>query len=225
MLGRSDGRMSAPTLLLADPHRLVLDALNRVLQCHYAVVGLAENGAELLARALAARPTAIVSELSLPEMDAFQALRRLRLAGIDSRFLALSAHAQVSVAAEAFRAGACAYVLKQDPLEELLAAIEAVLRGQAFISSRLSADPLALLIQGAAGGSRRLTPRQRQVLRMVAEGKTMKEAAALMGISIRTAETYKYDLMRRRGLRSNAELVQYAIRLGLLALPPLDLAA
>lgn len=212
------------TLLLADPHRLVLESLQRVLERRFAVVGAIESGPELLAGALALRPEAIVCDLGLPELDTFHLLRRIRHAGVSARFVALCSHAQISVAAEALRAGAAAYVLKQDSLDVLLAALDAVLRGHLFVTPQLPGDILALLLQAPAApgnGAPRLSPRQRQVLRLVGEGKTMKQAAAAIGISIRTAETYKYDLMRRLGLRSSAEMVQYAIRLGLVALPPL----
>jgi DNA-binding NarL/FixJ family response regulator len=131
----------------------------------------------------------------------------------------LTMHKETQLAVDAFRAGASGYVLKVSPGEELILAIEQVALGRAFVTTLLAKDLITLLMEAAGEGSTEspLTPRQREVLQLVAEGRTMKEVASILKISPRTAESHKYEIMQVLGVNTTAALIQYAVRLKLVA--------
>ncbi|HLJ85914.1 MAG TPA: response regulator transcription factor [Candidatus Angelobacter sp.] len=215
-------------ILLADDHKVLNEGLGKLLSQYYDVVATACNGHELMALAKEHNPDVIVTDISMPLLNGMDALRMLKKAGIRSRFVILTMHFDVSLAVEAFRAGASAYVLKQAAAEEIRSAVDAALRGRTYLSSTFPMDLVSVLAEAArrpAGEGPALTRRQREVLQLVAEGKTMKEVATLLCISTRTAESYKYDIMRTLGIHTNAELIQYAIRIGLISVPPIEVAA
>ncbi|MGA8580621.1 MAG: response regulator transcription factor, partial [Bryobacteraceae bacterium] len=131
----------------------------------------------------------------------------------------LTMHRDTQLAAEAFRAGVSGYLLKISPGEELIGAIGQVAQGRSYVTTLLAKDLITLLVEtrGPAPGDSPLTPRQREVLQLIAEGRTMKEAASILNISPRTAESHKYEIMQVRGAKSTAELIQYACRMKLIA--------
>lgn len=215
-------------VLLADHQRILTDGLSKLLEQYYDVVATATNGYELVSMGKELSPDIIVTEISMPLLNGMDAMRALKKSGLRSKFVVLTMHLDMGLAVQAFRAGASAYVLKLGSSEEIHAAMEAALHGRYYLSSAFPADLVTVLAEAARHSDQdgaRLSRRQREVLQLVAEGKTMKEVATVLGISTRTAESYKYEMMRSLGIRTSAELVQYAIRIGLIAVTPLRSAA
>jgi len=201
-------------LLLADDHDLLLEAFRRLLEPEFTVLGGVTDGEALIEAALKLRPDAIVCDVAMPRLSGLQAARRIHGRLPQVRFVFLTMHDDSELAAEAFRIGASAYVLKSSPAEELLRAIRATLSGQLYhartphdlhccAGSRRPDD---------AGDGQDLSPRGREVLRLLAGGRTMKETAATLGITPRTVAFHKYRIMQQLSLRSSAELVQFAVR-------------
>jgi DNA-binding NarL/FixJ family response regulator len=215
-------------ILLADDHRVLTEGLTRLLSQNFDIVATAHTGHELVNLAKEHRPDVIVTDVSMPLLNGLDALRMLRKAGMRSKFVILTMHMDVSLAVEAFRSGASAYVLKLAAGEEIRSAVDAAMSGRTYLSPNFPVDLVSVLAEAARRPLTEgpgLTRRQREVLQLVAEGKTMKEVAAVLSISTRTAESYKYEIMRTLGMHTNAELVQYAIRIGLITVPPIDMAA
>ncbi len=199
--------MARTRVLLADDHAIVAEGLARLLEERYELVGAARDGLQLVELARRLRPDVIVSDIAMPGLSGLEALRRLRAQGDETRFVFLTMHADPQLADEALRAGASGFVLKHCAGEDLVGAIEDVVRGGTYVTPRVGRED--------EGVPPRLTPRQRQVLRLVADGKPMKEIAAILGVSLRTVETHKYEMMRVLRVQSSAELVRWAVRHGL----------
>jgi DNA-binding NarL/FixJ family response regulator len=200
-----------PTVLLADDHAIVLEGLSRLIRDHgMNVVGTVGNGDLLLDAARKLRPDIIVTDLSMPGMGTLEVLARLRDAQVESRAIVLTMHSDPSLAASALREGAAGFLLKESAGEELLEAIKQVLQGRVYLTPALTKGVMERM---AAGGATEpsLTPRQRDVLRLIVRGMRMKEVAAELGLSTRTVETHKYEMMQVLGLHSTAELVRYAL--------------
>jgi len=147
------------------------------------------------------------------------AIRQIRARRPGMKIVVLTMHRDTQLAVEAFRAGASGYVLKVSPAEELISAIAEVAEGRGYVTTQLTKDLITLLLEarGQPAGGTSLTPRQREVLQLVAEGRTMKEVASILNISPRTAESHKYEIMQVLGVETTAALIQYAIRLRLVA--------
>ena len=159
----------------------------------------------------------IVADMAMPVLSGLEALRRLKAEGIDAKVIFLTMHADAQLATEALRAGASGYVLKHSAGEELVRAIQEVVQGRVYLTPLLTKDVITTLTEPTTQPPVRLTPRQREVLRLIAEGRRMKEIAATLQLSTRTVETHKYEMMRALGVDSTAALVRYAIELGLVA--------
>jgi DNA-binding NarL/FixJ family response regulator len=161
----------------------------------------------------------IVTDLTMPGLSGLDVLRQLHTDGLGAKVVILTMHADAHVAAEALRAGASGFVVKHSASEELIAAIHAVLRGRRYMTPSLADAVLAILAEPRASGAGTLTPRQRDVVRLLAGGRTMKEVAAALGISPRTVQTHKYQSLEALGLKTTAELIRYAVEHGL-TIPP-----
>lgn len=210
--------MSQPRILLADDHRILRDGLRGLLSSDYAIVGEAGDGRELVEQAVQLNPDVVVVDVSMPLQNGIDAVRKLREAGCSARVVFLSMHTDAAYAVRALGAGAQGYVVKHAAADELVDAIRAVLRGEVFVSPPLRTAGVLDAAAGARPGQRaplELTARQRDVLQLVAEGKSAREIGALLGISSRTVETHKYRMMDDLGVTTTAELIQHAIRLGL----------
>jgi DNA-binding NarL/FixJ family response regulator len=215
-------------ILLADDHKVLTEGLSKLLSQQYEVMGTVSNGRELVSAAKEHKPDVIVADISMPLLNGIDAIKMLRKAGVRSKFVMLTMHLDVSLAVQSFRVGASAYVLKSVASDEIRSAVETALRGRTYLSSGFPMDLISVLAEAARrpmSEGPTLTRRQREVLQLVAEGKTMKEVATVLSISTRTAESYKYDIMRVLGMHTNAELVQYAIRIGLITVQPIALSA
>jgi DNA-binding NarL/FixJ family response regulator len=215
-----------PTVLIADDHQLFAESLRSLLSPTYDVVGIATNGRELTELAMRFKPDLTVTDLSMPVLNGLDAVQNLTAMGLRSKFVILTMHADISLAVLVFRAGASAFVLKTASGDELKAAIATAHRGGCYLSPQFPCDLVTVLAEAArrpmSDKGPQLTKRQREVLQLVAEGKTMKEVATQLNISTRTAESYKYNLMNTLGIRTTAELVQHAIKIGLITVRPLE---
>ena len=201
--------MRRNTVLLGDDHAIVMEGLARLLKDHdFDVVGAVCDGQALIDAAKRLRPDVIVTDLSMPGLSGLDVLARLKAEGIDSRVIVLTMHKDADLASVAMRGGASGFLLKESAGDELLAAIRQALQGGAYIAPALTRE----VIERMAGASEpQLTVRQRDVLRLIVKGQRMKEIAANLGLSTRTVETHKYEMMETLGLHSTAELVRYAL--------------
>ncbi|HLY18299.1 MAG TPA: response regulator transcription factor [Bryobacteraceae bacterium] len=212
--------MPKTRVLLADDHAIVAEGLQALLKDSFDLIGVVHDGRALLDAAEAMRPDVIVTDVSMPLMNGLEAIRQIRARRPDAKVVVLTMHRDTQLAAEAFRAGVSGYLLKVSPGDELINAIHEVAAGRSYVTTLLAKDLITLLIEaGGAGreGGAALTPRQREVLQLIAEGRTMKEAASILNISPRTAESHKYEMMQALGVQTTAELIQYAMRLKLIA--------
>jgi len=212
--------MKRARVLLADDHTIVAEGLASLLELDYELVGRVQNGRDLLRAADELSPDVIVTDISMPLLNGIEALRQLKKSNPDVRVVFLTVHADVSYVTEAFRAGASGYVLKQSAAEELRSAIRAVHAGETYITPLIATDRLAELLeadQATESLAVVLTPREREVLQLLAEGRSAKEIASVLDISPRTVEFHKYNVMEKLGLRTTAELTQYAIKHGIVS--------
>ena len=206
--------MANARVLLADDHTIVAEGLKSLLKEEFELVATVGDGRALVEAATRLRPDVIVTDISMPLLNGLDAMRQLKKDGNEAKVVILTMHADERLVTEAFRAGASGYLLKQSAGEELVSAIEAALEGRLYLTPLIRKDLVAAGRSDAPSGERP-TPRQREVLKLIVEGRTMKEVAAILNISTRTAESHKYDMMRELGVETTAELIQFAIKIGL----------
>jgi DNA-binding NarL/FixJ family response regulator len=214
-------KLRKPTLLLADDHAIVIDGLRRLLQTDFELLGAVGDGWSLLEAAERLKPDVIVADVSMPSLNGIDAVRRLRKLRIHSKVVFLSMHMDVEIATEALRAGASGYVLKHSATDALNHAIWEVLKGQTFVSPRIAKDVMANFMEysnGAGTVAVQLTQREREVLQLVAEGRTIRGIAAILQIAVRTVVFHKCNIMDKLGLRTTADLTQHAIKRGLISI-------
>jgi DNA-binding NarL/FixJ family response regulator len=212
--------MTRPRLLLADDHTLLLEGIRLMLEPEFELVGSVEDGQALLAAAEKLKPDVILLDISMPVLNGIDAARQLRKIVPSSRLIFLTMHGDADYVTEAFRVGASGYLLKRSAASELVTAIREVLKGHHYVSPLVTRNALELLIGGAKADSKfadGLTPRQRQVLQLVAEGRTRKEIAGTLGISVKTVEFHKATLARELNLRTSSDFTLYAIEHGIIA--------
>jgi DNA-binding NarL/FixJ family response regulator len=212
--------MKRPTVLLADDHRVLAEGLRSLLQPHFDVVGIVSDGRELVATAQRLDPDVVVLDISMPALNGIEAAQQLRSEGCRAKVVFLTMHREVTYASRAIEAGASGFVLKHSAASELVTAIQEALKGGTYISPQIAAELLGSFRRGAPAGAEalgELTPRQRQVLQLVAEGRSAKEIATMLHVSRRTAEFHKARLMEKLGVQNMAELIQYAIRAGIIS--------
>ena len=213
--------MKRPRVLLADDHLVLLEGLKALLAPEFDIVGAVGNGRALLAAVEESEPDVVVADISMPVLDGIEAARRLHESCPRTKIVFLTMHEDPGLLRRAFRAGASGYVLKRSPVGELAAAVWEVLAGHSYISpsmSQVCGIPLTAFVDGRGARNETLTPRQREVLTLVAEGKSLKEIAATLDISVKGAEFHKYRIMKILGLRTTAELTCYAVKHGLVSL-------
>jgi DNA-binding NarL/FixJ family response regulator len=212
--------MSRARVLLADDHCVVAEGLRSLLAPHLDVVGIVSDGRELIAAARMLDPDVIVLDISMPTLSGLEAARQMRAAHCRAKLVFLTMHSEVTYAARALEAGASGFVLKHSAASELVAAIQEALKGGKYISPQIAGDLMESFRRGTSPGADpvdNLTPRQREVLQLVAEGRSAKEIATILCISRRTAEFHKARLMDTLGVQNTAELIQYAIRTGVIS--------
>lgn len=217
-----DKRGKHPRVLLADDHRIFLEGLRSLLEPDFEIVGTVEDGRALMEEVKKLHPHVVVADISMPLLNGIEAARQIRKIDPHIRVILLTMHPDVTYAARGFEAGASGYVLKHSAPAELVTAIEEALRGKTYITPRIAGELLQFYKRegdiGEKLADRKLTPRQREVLQLLAEGHSAKEVAAILGISTRTVEFHKYRIMEELNLKTGAELIQYAIKHGIISL-------
>ena len=202
-------------LLIADDHVMFAQGLESLLHDEFELLGTAGNGEELVEATLRLQPDVILVDISMPVLNGFDAVRHIKEAGNEARIIFLTMHDDATLVSEAFRCGASGYILKHSAGEELVNAIREVANGNNYVSplvTNLPAEPLMIHAQKTS-----ITPRQREVLKLISRGLTMKEIASQLNISTRTAETHKYEMMQTLGVETTADLIRYSLRLGLIS--------
>ncbi len=204
--------MPAPRVLLADDHNLLLGAFEKLLAPECDIVGTASDGRTLVVEAQRLNPDVVVLDIAMPLLNGLDAGRQIKQLRSSIKLVFVTMNEDSDLAAEAFRAGASAYLLKRSAASELLVAIREVMKGRSYVTP--------LITEGLVGSfmdainrkpSHDLTPRQREVLQLLAEGHSMKQVAALLNVTPRTVAFHKYRMMEQLNIRSSAELIQFAI--------------
>ena len=206
--------MTRPRVLLADDHRLLREAFARLLEPECEVVGAVADGRAAVAEAARLRPDIVVLDIAMPVLNGLDAARQLRNVLPEVKVIFLTVNEDPDIAAEAFRAGASGFLLKNSAATELLQAVAEVSRGRTYVTPAAAGGLVETLLHPPAPAAHPvvLSDRQWEVLRLVTEGRTMKEIAKLLKITPRTVAFHKYSMMEVLGLRTSAELIQYALR-------------
>jgi DNA-binding NarL/FixJ family response regulator len=209
--------VSAPRarVLLADDHRMVAEGLKGILEEEFELAGIVEDGRALVQAARDLRPDVIVADISMPHLNGLDALSQLRRDDPKVRVVFLTMHRDAAYARRALEAGAAGYVLKHSAPAELVLAVRAALQGRTFVAPELAAEVFRNGRDRVADPVAAMTPRQREILRHLAAGKSAKEVAQALGLSARTIEDHKYRLMEALGIENSAELVHFAIKHGI----------
>jgi DNA-binding NarL/FixJ family response regulator len=212
--------MSRPRILLADDHTLVLDGFRKLLEDQCEIVGVAEDGRTLVRMAQELEPDIITLDISMPELNGVDAARKLKKTLPRTKLIFVTMHADPAYVNEAFKAGASGYLLKRSAGSELRQAVQSVMEGQCYVTPLVAKGLVQSVITGGKPPDlkdRPLTGRQREVLQLVAEGKTVKEIASALNLSPKTVEFHKSQIMALLDLHTTAELTKYALVHGLLA--------
>lgn len=210
--------MSRPRLLLADDHTMFVEGLTRLLESEFDIVGTVSNGETLLATAKELRPDVVVADISMPGLNGIEATRQMLEDDPSTKIVLLTMHEDVSYAMAALDAGVHGYVLKNSEPAELLTAIREALGGRTFVTPSVASEIFAARRRSTGSEEPQLTPRQREILRLLCEGLAAKEIGAKLGLSRKTVEYHKYRVMDMLGLRTTAELIQYALKTGIAAM-------
>ncbi len=205
--------MGKTRILLADDHTLVAEAFSRLLVPQFDVLGIAADGRALLEKAAQLKPDVILLDLSMPVLNGFEAGERLKKMLPHAKLIVVTMSEDTEVAAEVLRSWASGFLLKKSASTELVAAIQQVLQGKTFVTSQMTQSLLDKFVRDPdLHRSRTLTPRQREVLQLLAEGRTMKEAADVLHVTPRTVAFHKYKIMEEFELKTNSDLLRFAIR-------------
>jgi DNA-binding NarL/FixJ family response regulator len=201
-------------LLIADDHTLLAEACKSLLEPEFDVVGIADNGRALVQLVPELKPDVVVLDIAMPQLNGLDAGEQIRNISPTTKLVFVTMNMSPEVAAEAFRRGASGYVVKSCGAEELVRAIRRALRSESYLSPAITKDTVDFLLRNETSYAeeKRITPRQSEVLQLLAEGKSMKEIASLMDLKPGTVAFHKYKMMESLGLKSNAELIQYAIK-------------
>ena len=203
-----------PRVLLADDHQMLLDALKRVVEPRCEVVGTVSDGRALLKAATRLQPDIVVLDIAMPQLNGLDAARHLKPNMPKVKLIFMTMNEDPDLVGEAFRAGASAFLLKQAAAFELMDAIEKVLKGGSYVTPSASEGQAKISLRDPRAREHvtKPTPRQREVIQLLAEGCSMKEVASILRITKRTVAAHKYAVMDLLQLKTNADLVQYAIK-------------
>lgn len=204
-------------VLIADDHSIVAEGLRSLLEKAYEVIGIVSDGRQLLEEAPKHKPDLIVLDISMPFLNGLDAGERLRKLLPDTKLLFLTMKDDPNLAAAAINLGAVGFVLKSDASSELLKAASYVLNGKPYVTSRVRSDDWAQQKARARQLRKDLTPRQEEVVQLLAEGRSMKEIADILRVSEKTVEFHKYHIMQVFNLRTNAEIVLFALKRNLIS--------
>jgi len=207
-------RKPGARLLLADDHRLLADACKNMLEPEYQVIGVETDGRSLVKAALAQKPDLVILDIAMPHLNGLDAAQQIKQKLPSAKLVFMTMNQAPEVAAEAFRRGASAYVLKQSAAEELVTAVRTVLKGESYLSPLVARETVNFLLNQAkpATAEAQITSRQSEILQLLAEGMSMKEVANELNLKPGTVAFHKYRMMETLGLKTNAELLEYAIK-------------
>jgi len=209
--------MNRLRVLLADDHRIVAEGLRRLLEAEFELVGVVEDGRAMLAAAKKLNPDVIISDITMPELNGVEALEELKKVDPAVKLVFLTMHHNTAYARRALEAGALGYVLKHSATEELIMAVRAASLGQTFVSPAIAGDLMKVMREDDEDNMdpvRKLTLRQREVLRLLVDGHSAKVIGSRLNISARTVEFHKYSMMETLGLSSGADLIRFALQSG-----------
>ena len=210
--------MTKPRLLIADDHQIFAEGLKRLLSADFDIVGAVQDGREFVAAAEKLRPDVIVADISMPMLNGIEAVMQIKKVHPEIKVVFLTMHPDAAYAVSAFKAGASGYVLKHSAPDELVTAIREALKGRTYVTPLIAGKLLHSYESGAHSGTDAalsLTSRQREVLQLLAEGRSAKEIAAILNISTKTVEYHKYRMMEDLGINTAAELIRYAVKQGI----------
>ena len=206
--------MRKARVLLADDHEMLLEAFKQLLQPDFEVVGTVGNGHDLLTAAVELKPDVIILDIAMPQMNGMVAARRLKQTMPEVKIIFLTVNEDADFASEAMRIGASGYLLKSSAASELFQAIEVALKGKSYVTPLIMQEMVASFANDRQTGeaSDKLTMRQREVLQLLAEGRSMKEVANILDVSPRTVAFHKYRIMDELNLKNSTDLVRFAIK-------------
>jgi len=206
--------MPKPRLILADDHTIIVEAFRKLLEPEYEIVAAVSDGRALLETAPKIKPDVIVVDIGMPLMNGLEAGVRLRELMPTAKVIFLTMNEDPDLAVEAMRCGASGYLLKSSAASELTHAIQRALKGQTYVTPQIARGMQKAFIKNpqATMHAKNLTPRQREVVQLLAEGRSMKEVASVLNVTPRTVAFHKYRVMQDLGIRTNAELIQFAIK-------------
>ena len=213
--------MKKPRVLLADDHKIVIEGLKNLLRDEFEIVGSVEDGRALVEQASTLYPDVIVADISMPQLNGIEAARQIKKIDKNIKIVFLTMHQDATYAANAFEAGASGFVLKHSASSELIRAIREAIKGRTYVTPLIAGD---LIHNYQEGGSpeknlfKKMSPRQREVLQLLAEGKSAKKIASILNISTRTVEFHKYKMMEQLNIKTSTELLQYAIKHGIISI-------
>ena len=216
----STDRSPRPRFLIADDHAIFAEALRVYLERTYPVVGMVSDGRALIEAALRLGPEVIVADVAMPILNGLDAARRIKEHAPNIKFIFLTMRDDPNLAAAALELGHIAFVLKHSTGKELLTAIDHVLHGKSYLTPKLRADDWVAIRARARQFAKELTVRQRDIVQLFAEGRPMKEIAGLLNLSEKTVEFHKHHIMEAFNLKSNAELILFALKHGLISVDP-----
>jgi len=212
--------MKKPRVLLADDHKIVLEGLKSLLGSEFEVVGSVGDGRALVEQAATLHPDVIVADISMPQLNGIEAARQITKTDKNIKIVFLTMHLDATYAANAFEAGASGFVLKHSAPSELVSAIHEAMKGKTYVTPLIAGDLIHSYQEGVSPEkvlSKKISPRQREVLQLLAEGKSAKEIASILDISTRTVEFHKYRMMEQLKIKTSAELVHYAVKHGIIS--------
>jgi two-component system response regulator NreC len=216
-----DGRIK---VLVVDDHEVVREGIRMVLDAdpELEVVGVASSGEEAIEKVRELKPGVVVMDIGMPGLSGFEATRRIRQSNPDVQVLALTVHDSEAYVFQMLQAGATGYVVKRAPAEEVITAVKRASRGESVlhpsVAKLLIRDYLSRVERGEEASYDTLSDREREILKLIAEGKTNKEIAELLFLSVKTVQAHRANLMRKLGMHDRTELVKYAIRKGIIGL-------
>src|SRR3954451_2569327 len=204
--------MPGPRVLLADDHNLLLGAFEKLLAPECEIVGTASDGRTLVVEAQRLKPDVVVLDIAMPLLNGLDAGRQIKHLRKETKLVFVTMNEDPDLAAEAFRCGASAYLLKRSAASELLLAIREVMKGRSYVTPLVTSGLVGSLLDRGERPRHELTPREREVLQLLAEGYSMKEAADMLNVTPRTIAFHKYKMMEQLGIRTTAELIQLAVK-------------
>ena len=207
--------MTTAKILLAEDHTIVMEVLKALLEPEFQVVGSVDNGRDAVKAAAELKPDVVVLDVSLPQLNGIEAARQIRKVAPGVKIVFLTMHEDIGYMRQAFDAGASAYVVKHSASLDLQLAIRKALLGRTYITPGLAKEGADVLLNSVRRNKKEpssLTPRQREIVQLLAEGRSAKETASILHLSPRTVEFHKYRLMERLGIENTAQLLQFAIK-------------